>query len=171
MKIATIAVMIWVALAATAAAQAAQGSPSAKPANPGASSKASEIRSLVHELQGRTEKLADLMAQYRSHIEQRPQGNDEQLAKWDAALERLLSRIDVARAAVVEGTQRLEQAATGQLATSLAKDVATARNEADAERASAEQALAKSKPAKGKAAKQGKPKPVQKSPPPDDLDL
>jgi hypothetical protein len=170
MKITAMIALIWVALAATAGAQ---GAPS-KPPGSGASSKASEVRSLVHELQGHTGKLADLNEQYRSHIEQRPQGNDAQLAKWDAALERLLGRIDAAHKVVVDSKQRLEQAIAGQtLSTSLGKDVANARNEADAERAAAEQALAKSKPGKGKAAKQAKPKPAEKAPPPlpDDLDL
>jgi hypothetical protein len=169
MKTAAIIGLIWVALAAPAAGQ---DTPSGKPASPGASSKPAQIRSLVHELQGRTDKLADLMQQYRSHIEQRPQGNDEQLAKWDAALERLLGRIQVAHAAVVEAKQNLEQAATGTLSTSLAKDVAKARNEAEAERVNAEQALAKNK-SKGKGGKQAKPKPAEKTPPPlpDDLDL
>ena len=168
--------LIWFAVAATVAAQS---TPSSKAAP--SKTQMSEIRSLVHELEGRTEKLRDLMTQYRSLVEQRPQGQggspeakkaqDEQLAKWNTALERLLRRIDEARAAVVETTQRLEQAATGTLPTGLGKDVANARNEAGAQRTAAEQALAKSKPAKGRASKDAKPPATEKPAPPipDDL--
>jgi hypothetical protein len=180
MKVPAITVlMIGFAVATTAAAE---GTSSGKAASPGASSKnqLSEIRSLTHELQGHTEKLRDLMTQYRAHLEQRPQpegtgpeakkAHEEQLARWDAALERLLRRIDAARASVVDTKQRLDQAATGQLPTALAKDVANAKNEAEAERTAAEQALAKSKPSRKKAAK---PPPAEKPAPPlpADLDL
>jgi len=179
MNVPAITMLIWLGLAATAAAQ---NTPSGKGASPGASSKAqlSEIRSLVHELQARTEKLGDLMTQYRSLVEQRPQAeggspdakkaHEDQLAKWNAALERLLRRVDGARTAVVETTQRLDQSATGELPTGLAKDLASARNEAGAQRTAAEQALAKSKPARtSKHAKQTPP-PEKTAPPiPDDL--
>src|SRR5262245_40043885 len=98
MKVSAITTLIWLGLAAAAAAQ---GTPSGKAASPGASSKGqlSEIRSLVHELQARTEKLGDLMMEYRSLVEQRPQAeggspeakkaHEAQLAKWSTALERL----------------------------------------------------------------------------------
>ncbi|HMJ13969.1 MAG TPA: hypothetical protein VK524_21275, partial [Polyangiaceae bacterium] len=88
----------------------------------------------------------------------------------NSALERLLHRIDDARAAVVETKQKLDQSANEQLPTALAKDAANARNEAEAQRAAAEQALAKSKPAKQKPAKQ-KPASEKPAPPqlPDDL--
>ncbi len=175
MKVSAITMLIWFGLATAAVAQ---GTPSG---GPGASSKSqlSEVRSIVHELEARTEKLRDLMAQYRSLVEQRPQAeggspeakkaHDAQLAKWNTALERLLRRVDAARAAVVETSQSLDQAATGPLPTALAKDVATARNEAGAQRAAAEQALAKSKPAKAaKPAKRAEPE--KPAPPiPDDL--
>lgn len=182
MNVPAITVLIGFGLAATAAAQ---GTPSGNAASPGASSKAqlSEIRSLAHELQARTEKLRDLMTQYRSLVEQRPQAeggspdakkaHEDQLAKWNTALERLMRRVDEARAAVVETTQRLDQSATGQLPTSLAKDVASARNEAEAQRTAAEQALAKSKSAsarRSKHAKQKTPATEKTAPPiPDDL--
>jgi hypothetical protein len=169
MKISAITMLIWIAVGASTAA--AEGTQSGKAASPGGTSKTelSEIRSLVHELQGRTEKLSDLMTQYRSHLEQRPQG-EEQLAKWEAALDRLYKRMDAARAAVVETMQRLEHVAIDQLPTSLAKDLANARNEAGAQRTAAEQALAKNKPSRK--AKQAKAPPEKPAPPlPADLDL
>jgi hypothetical protein len=169
MNVPALIVLIWFGLVATASAQ---GTPT---------SQLSAIRSVVSELEGRTDKLHELNAQYRSLVEQRPQPEDgspeakkaqeAQLAKWNAALDRLLRRIDQARTDVVATTQRLDQLTTGPLPTSLAKDVANARNEAGAERSAAEQAL-KSKPAPGRT-----PKPVkqstatEKAPPPipDDL--
>lgn len=181
MNVPSITMLICIGLAATAAAQHA---PSGEAKSPGASSKASlsEIRALAHELQGRTEKLSDLMEQYRSLMEQRPQAqggspeakkaSDEQLAKWNAALERLLRRLEAAHASVVETMQALERSATGQLPTALAKDVANARNEAGAQRTAAEQALAKSKAAPVRSSKRAaqKPAPEQARPPiPDDL--
>lgn len=158
-----------------AAMAAAQGTESGKAASRGASSNPSlsEVRSLLHELQARNEKLHELMQQYRSHLEQRPQsGNAEGLAKWNAALERLIRRIDQARAAVVETEQRLDPSATGSLPTGLAKEIASAHNEAEAERTAAEHALAKNKPAPARTSKQPKqaPAPAKPSPPiPDDL--
>jgi uncharacterized protein YukE len=154
MQIKTITMLICFGLAATAAAQ---GTPSGKSASSGGSSKSqlSEIRSLVYELQGRTEKLRDLMAVYRSLVEQRPKTwgggadakkeHEEQLAKWNSALDRQLRRVDEARAAVDDTMKRLDETATGTLPVSLGKEVANARNEADAERAAAQQALAKNK--------------------------
>lgn len=171
MKRTAITVLTWFALALSVAAQ---GSPVNKSGSPGTSKTSlSDVRSLVHELQGRNEKLRDLMEQYREVVGQKPQSSDEaQLDKWGAAIERLLRRIDEARAAVVETKQKLDQAVAGQqLPTSLGKDVANAHNDAEAQRAAAEEALAKnkSKPAKQKSAKQ---KPAEKpaAPPSDDLD-
>ena len=74
---------------------------------------------------------------------------------------------------MVETTQQLNQAVTGQLPTGLAKDVANARNDADAQRAAAEEALVKSKSA-ARTSKRGAQKPASEpaSPPPqlpDDL--
>jgi hypothetical protein len=150
MKAPAIALLICVGLAAASAshsvAQSKQSPSASKP-------QLSEIRELVHKLQGYTEKLQDLMTQYRSLLEQRPQGND---TKWSAALDRLLVRVDTARATVVEAKQRLDQLVNGQtLSTALGKDVANTQNEADAQRADAEQALAKRKPA-ARAAKPAK---------------
>jgi hypothetical protein len=180
MNIRTITMLICFGLATTAAAQ---GTPGGKSASPGGSSKSqlSEIRSLVHELQARTEKLRDLITVYRSLVEQRPQSgygsaeakkeHEQNLAKWNMALERQLRRIDDARAAVVETTQRLDQSATGTLPTSLGKDVANARNEAEAQRTFAEQMLAKSKSTMARTSKPAKPAPAEKPAPPipDDL--
>ena len=171
MNIRAITVVIWFGLVTSGAAQSR---PSGKPGNTDAPPKAqlSEIRSLVQELEGRNEKLHELNAQYRSHLEERPQAQD-QLAKWNAALERLLRRIDAARVAVVETMQRLDQAARGALPTSLAKDFANARNEAEAQRTAAEHALAKNKSKPTRTTKQAPPKqPAEKTPPPsldDDL--
>lgn len=181
MNVSAITMLIGLGIAATAAAQ---GTPSGKAESPSEASKAqlSETRSLVHELQARTEKLRDLMTQYRSLVEQRPQAkgespdakkaHEDQLAKWGTTLERLLRRVDAARTAVVETTQPLDQSATGQLPTALAKDVANARNEAEAQRTAAEQALAKSKTAPARTSKRAKQPPAtEKTPPPipDDL--
>lgn len=166
MNIHSLAMLICIGLVATAAAQDSGTSP-------GASSKASlsEIRALVHELQGRTDKLRDLMEQYRSMIEQRPQAQEQQ-AKWSAALERLMRRVESSHAAVVETLQAVERSATGQLPTGLAKDVANARNEAGAERTAAEQALAKAKASAARAPKRTTQKPAAEKPAPpipDDL--
>src|SRR5689334_25357341 len=99
MNIRTITMLVWIGLAAPVAAQ---GAHSSKSMSPGGSSKTSlsEIRSIVHELQGRTEKLRDLNKEYRSLVEQRPQSNEAQAEKWNAALERLLKRMEGAHAAV-----------------------------------------------------------------------
>jgi hypothetical protein len=178
----TITVLFGLVLAASAAAQG-QDTPSGKAASPSAPPKGqlAEVRSLVSELQGHTDKLSDLLSQYRSLVEQRPEpegsspeqkkAHDAQLEKWSAALERLLKRLDTARADVVDTKTRLEKAATGELPTSLAKDVAKSRTEADAQRANAEQALAAKRPAPAKKAKSTKAPPPEKAPPPipDDL--
>lgn len=154
MKIPAIIMLIWFGLVATAAAE---GAPTGKGAGQDATqAQLTEIRSVVHELEPRTEKLHELMEQYRSMVEQRPQGSDE---KWRASLDRLLKRIDDARAAVAETTQRLHQVSDGRrLPTALGKDVANALNEAGAQRTAAEQALAnnkgKSSPKTAKTAKQ-----------------
>jgi uncharacterized protein YukE len=186
MKVIVIGVLSWLALVATVAAQ---GAPSGKAASPnaaqgsGAASPAqlSEIRSLAHQLQAHTEKLDDLMTQYSSLVGQRPQAqggsadakraHDEQLARWDTALERLLRRIDGARAAVAESMQHLERLATGKLPTGLAKDVARARNEAVAQRTAAEQVLVKNKATLARASKPTKQSPATESTSslPDDL--
>jgi DNA repair exonuclease SbcCD ATPase subunit len=170
MKISAIVGVIWLVLAATAVGQSKSvgNAPSS-----GVSSKASlaEVRAIIHELEGRTDKLRELLSQHRAHVERRPQ-SEEQLAKWDAALERLLLRIDGARAEVVEATQRLDKSIKGELPTGLAKDVARVRNDAEPERATAEQVLAKNKPSARKA-KPAKQAASEKSPPPsnEDLDL
>jgi len=158
MKTTAIAWMCWLGLATTVAAQAAATSPGQGP-----KMELKQVRTLLHEL----------MEQYRSMVAERPQGSAEQLAKWNASLDRLLQRIEGARAAVAETEQRLDPSATGQLPTNLAKEVVTAHNEAEAERTSAEHAL-KSKPATARAAKQGKQAPAAAKPAPplpSDLDL
>jgi hypothetical protein len=178
MKIAALTLWIGLVLAAPVAAQGAQGAPGG-----GSKASLSEVRTTVHELEGHTDKLRELLDQYRALVEQRPtpqgsgpegkKAHEEQLAKWNAAIERLLVRIDAARGAVVDTMQRLDKAATGELPTGLAKDVARAHNEADAERATAEQVLAKSKStSKSKPAKAAKPAPEKAEPElPADLDL
>lgn len=172
MKVSAITVGVWLLLATAAAAQ---GASSAKGEGSTESSKSlSGIRSLVHELQGRTERLSDEMNVYRTLVEQKPKGSSgEALDKWSAALERQLHRIDAARASVVETLQQLDAAAKGaKLPTSLGKDVANAHNEADAQRAAAEQALAQNKAVMNrpkKATKKAEDKPAPELPA--DLDL
>ena len=180
MNVIVISALTWLALAVPVAAQ---GAPSRKPATAAASTQPtaapsqaqlSELRALAHELQARTEKLGDLLEQYSSLARQRPQaqaGNagakkahDDQLAKWDAAVERLLRRVDGAHAAVVETLQRLDQLPNARLPTSLAKDVVRARNDAVTQRTAAEQVLAKNKAVLARP-----PKPAKSAPPPEDL--
>lgn len=158
MNIRAIIMLIGLGLAAPAAAQ---GTANSKQSSQGSASQAdlSQIRSVVNELQARTEKLHELMGQYRSMVEDRPQSQEAQ-AKWNTALDRLMRRIDAARAAVVETEQRLDPMAKRSLPTSLAKDVADAHNEAEAQRTAAEQALNKNKPAPAKAAKPAKQAPT-----------
>jgi DNA repair exonuclease SbcCD ATPase subunit len=171
MRVSAFILVCWFGFSAMAAAQ---GTKSGKAAS-GASSNLSlsEVRTLLHELQARNEKLHELNAQYRSHLEERPpSGNAEGLAKWNEALERLIRRIDQARAAVVETEQRLDPSATGPLPYGLAKEVASAHNEAETERTAAEHALAKHKPAAARTSKQAKPAPAPAKPAPpipDDL--
>jgi hypothetical protein len=163
MKVPAITILIWFGIAATASAQGTTGK-----ASQGAPSQAqlSEIRSVLNELQARTEKLHELMEQYRSMIGERPQ-SQEQHAKWSTALDRLMHRIDQARAAVTESSQRLDQLAKGSLPTSLGKDVANAHNDAEAQRTAAEQALLKNKPATGRTSKPAKQTAAkEKAPPP-----
>jgi hypothetical protein len=173
MHIRAIVLLITLGFVSTAAAQAASGS---KP-------KLSEVRSLVHSVQGHTDQLRELMAEYRSLVENRPQpeggspeakkAHDAQLARWSAALDRLLKRIEQVHALVAEASPRLGEFSKAELPTALAKDVANAYNEAEAERANASQALAKKPATKGKG---GKPAPASAKPKPaennelDDLD-
>jgi len=161
MKVTAITALIWLALAATAAGQSKS---SGNADSPGVS-KASlaEVRAVVHELEGHTEKLRELLSQHSSLVDERPESegaspeakkaHDKQLAKWSSALERLLVRIADAHTTVVETVQRLDKSITGELPTGLAKDVAKVRNEADPERATAEQVLSKKKPAATRKAK------------------
>lgn len=168
MRVSAITGLIWLLLAATAMGQAKSSSDAPGHGAPSKTS-LSEIRSIVHELEGNTEKLRELLSNHRSLVEQQPQ-SEEQQAKWEAALERLMVRIESARATLVETLQRLDKSITGELPTGLAKDVAKARNEADPERAMAEQVLAKRKPAAARKAKPSKSeKPAEPSN--EDLDL
>lgn len=165
-----ISVLFVLTFAATAFAQGTSSDKSGGSAKP----QLSEIRSLVNALQGQTDKLRQLMEQYRSLVEQRPPGkaHSEELDKWDAALERLLVRIDAAHTTVAETSQRLDQSAKGNLPTSLAKDVANAHNDAQAQRLEAEQVIAKNKSVLSHKGKPEKPaKPADKASPPTDADL
>lgn len=181
MRVSAITGLIWLVLAATAVGQTKSSGNATSPGG-GAQSKAvlAEVRSIVHELEGHTEKLRELLADHRSLVERRPESGggspeakkaqEEQLAKWEAALERQLVRIESGHAALVETTQRLDKAITGELPTGLAKDVAKARNEAEPERLMAEQALAKRKSSPARKAKPGK-QPSEKQPSNEDIDL
>ena len=168
MKSSAIIGLIWLVLAAPALGQSKSSSNA--PGN-SAQSKTSlaEVRAIVHELEGHTETLRELLANHRSLVEQKPQSGAEQLAKWDAAMERLLVRIESAHAVVVATIQRLDKAIVGELPTGLGKDVARVRNEADPERAMAEQALAKRKPASARKSKQASEKPARQNN--EDIDL
>jgi hypothetical protein len=173
MKVSAITGLIWLVLAATAFGQTKS---SGNATSPGAPSKAAlaEVRSNVHELEGHTEKLRELLANHRSLVERRPdaKGGSPELAKWEAAVARLLARIESAHEALVETTQRLDKSIAGELPTGLAKDVAKARNEAEPERLMAEQVLAKRKASPATKSKPGK-QPAEKpaSPSNEDLDL
>ena len=170
MKSSIVTVLVWLAFAASAVAQ---GAPAAKP-------KLSEVRSLANELEGRTDKLRNLMEEYRSLVMQRPQtggaspeakkASEAQLARWESALDRLMRRIKAGHAAVVEISKRLDPAIKSNLPTSLAKHAADAHNEAEAVRAAAEQALAKYKPAPPQKHKPTKPAPAHREAPPLNLD-
>lgn len=178
MKVSAITGLIWLALATAAMAQAKSSSDTASPGAPSKSSLA-EVRAIVHDLEGHTEKLQELLANHRSLVDQRPQSKggspeakksyEEQLGKWEAALDRLLTRIDSAHAAVVETTLRLDKSIKGELPTGLAKDVARVRNDAAPERAMAEQVLAKRKPPSARKSKPASDKPA--APSNEDLDL
>jgi DNA repair exonuclease SbcCD ATPase subunit len=162
MNVRAITMLIWLGLAATAAAQGAANSKQSSQSTP-SQAQLSEIRSVVNELQARTEKLHELIGQYRSMVEERPQSQEAQ-AKWNTALDRLMRRIDSARAAVVETEQRLDPMAKRPLPTSLAKDVADAHNDAEAQRTAAEQALSKNKPATAQKSKPAKQTPANQPP-------
>lgn len=172
---ALVGLMCW-GLATTAAAQ---GSVSAKASGGQAANSSSRtkaelaaIRELVQELQARTETVRDYLAQLRSLVEQRPRDADNgsdaakqpQLAAWNTSLERLLRRIDAARAKLADTEQRLAAMNTDRLPAALTANVETARQEAATERTSAEQALAASKPPPGHTAKSAK-----QAPPPTDI--
>ena len=160
MKLRAITVLTCLLLAATAVAQGASKDKASSSA-PATKAQLSEVRSIVSELEKAGSKLSGLITDYRSMMEQRPQSRgasadakkaqDDQLARWEAAVERLLNSLEKTHLAVVETTKRLDQATHATLPTSLAKDVATARNAADAARVAAEQVLSKRKPKKASA--------------------
>jgi ribosome-binding protein aMBF1 (putative translation factor) len=173
MKIPAITLLMCIGLSASAAAEGARQGKS-ESSQSASKEQLAEIRSVLRELVRVTGKLTDLMGQYRSLIEQRPaakKGSDEQLAKWNEALDRLVRRIDAARTPVVDTMKQLDQLASVTLPTSLGKDVANAHNEADAVRAAADQVLAnhKPKPAPAKTAKKT-PDADETEPPLGDLD-
>ena len=103
--------LIWLALAATAAGQS-KSSGNAEGSSGSAKASLAEVRSIIHELEGHTEKLRELLSQHGSLVDQRPESEggspeakkayDTQVAKWSSALERLLVRIEDAHATVVE---------------------------------------------------------------------
>lgn len=161
MKVFAITGFMCLALAAPAMGQAkSNGNASSS----GAPSKAAleATRKIVHELEGHTEKLRELLSNHGSLVDRKPQSKEE-LAKWEAALDRLLVRVEAAHASVVETTQRLDKSITGELPTGLGKDVARVKNEAEPERVMAEQILAKRKRAPASKAKKA---PAEKPAPP-----
>ena len=151
------AITLLICLGLTAAA-AAQGTPNSKAAGGGSKAQLSEIRSLVHELERTSSKLDVLIADYRSLMDKRPraQGSSpdakaaqkKQFKRWDSAVERLLRSIQKTHAAIVETTKRLKPTNDKKLPTSLGKELADARNTADAAQAAGKQVLSKRKPKK-----------------------
>lgn len=164
MKVTAITLVICLGIAGTAAAEGSHGSKSTSSAAPSKADLA-QIRTVVHELERSTGKLIDLMSQYRSMIEQRPQAK-KQLEKWNKALDRLVRRIAKTRDSVAETMGRMDEMAKGKLPTALAKDVANAHNQADAERAGADQVLAKHKPKPEHRSKRAKKAPPEDNGPP-----
>lgn len=160
MKLSAITGVLWLVVATSAFAQSKSTSDAPASSAPSKAS-LSEVRATVHELEGQTDKLRELLENHRELVAQRPQPQgsgaegkkwyDEQLAKWETALDRLLTRIESAHALVAATLQRLDKSTQAGLPTALAKDVARVRNEADPERATAEQVLAQRKPAARKA--------------------
>ena len=144
--------LIW-ALATTAAAQESAGG--SVPPGPPSKSEQSAIRSLVSELQKDTEVLRDYNDQHREAMARRPHEHAE-LAVWTESMDRLLRRMDAARAKLVETEQHLSSANIERLPFALGKDVANARREASDERTNAEHALAMKKPDKKGGAKPAK---------------
>src|SRR5690349_2149542 len=110
MKVSAIT-LVGLLLAAPAVAQTKSSSNATSSSAPSKAS-LSEVRAIVHELEGHTEKLRELLSNHRSLVERRPemQGSgpeakksyDEQLAKWESALDRQLDRIQSAHAALIE---------------------------------------------------------------------
>ena len=153
MKTTIIASLVCLGLTMTAAAQD-------KPSAGGATkAQLSEIRSIVRDLEKAGSTLNAQIGDYRELMDKQPPKNQkEQVAKWEAVIERLLDSMTKTHTRVVDTTKRLNQASTAKLPTSLAKEEADARNAAEAARAAAEQVLAKRKPKK-QTAKPDKPAP------------
>jgi hypothetical protein len=163
MKLPAMMALLWVVFATGVAAQ---------PSGPGGASKSKSelaaIRDLVSELQAATETLADYNAQHREAVARKPRsGSQEEHDAWTESFERLLRRMEGARAKVADAEQRANGIKLEGLPLALAKDLAKAKTQASAERANAEQALA-SKPKKS--GKPAKPAPKPAGPPPD-IDL
>jgi len=138
----TILVGLGLATASGAAAQSKSPGPSVS-----SKSRLAEVRSRVHDLEATTSKLRVSMEDYRSLTEQRPSSDDKKgNDRWNRAMARLMERVRTTHAAIVDRTQRLDEVTKEPLPTSLGKDVADARNEAEATRADAEQALKSYKP-------------------------
>ncbi|MDD9935593.1 MAG: hypothetical protein OXT09_18425 [Myxococcales bacterium] len=163
MNVRAITFLVGVGLAAGAVAQQKAPGPSQSP-----KARLAEIRSRVHDLEAATGKLRDLMGQYRSLVERQPSGDGKRVEKWNRAVERLLRRVRKSHGNVVEATARLDEVAQGRLPTSVAKDVANARNDAEATRGAAEEALAKHKPSPPKKEK-AKKEPAREHPDDDPL--
>jgi len=159
-----IAVLFVLGLAAGAAAQGARSGKASSETSE--KLQPSEIRAVVHEAQKHVETLRGLLDEYRSLVEGRPKQRgsgaeakkayDKQVAKWGAALDGVLRRLEKAHARLVQLTPSLGKAAKLQLTTALGRDVADTFNEAEAQRTAAEQALSKSKDEAARLAKNRK---------------
>ena len=169
MRVAAITLSLCLGLAGTAAAD---DGPKGKNENAdgAAKSRMAEVRSIVRDLERSTSTLTVLLKDVRGHLEERPpKAQQQQLERWEGAFDQLLRSLQKAHAAVVETTKRLNEGATAQLPTSLAKEVANARNEAEPMRAAAEQVLKQHKPKPQKTSKRATKAPEAAQP--DDLRL
>jgi len=145
MRILPITLSFCLGLAATAAAE---GAPKGKATSSAKATRAQvkEIRSIVHELERQSSKLSVLLDDFRTLSAKRPRkAQKEQLARWDAAFNRLLRSMQKTQTALVETGKRLDQAATVKLPTTLHKEVADARNAAEPVRLAVKPLLAKNK--------------------------
>lgn len=160
MKILAFTLSFCLGLAVTAAAE---GAPKGKAASSSRASKdqLKEIRSSVRELERLSSTVDMLLKDVRSISAQRPpKAQKKQVARWEAAFNRVLRSLQKTHAALVETTKRLDQAITVKLPTSLDKEVSDARLAAEPARRAAKPVLAKHRSRLKKKAKRTKKAPA-----------